>query len=76
MDGRTQDRLRQEYKDLLQRKSALKAFILRDDFEDLPEEDRRDLREQSKHMDAYWHVVARRAQRHLPEFAEEYVIED
>lgn len=70
MDDRTADRLRREYHELLQRKSKLHAFILTDNFEDLPEVDRRDLREQRHHMDAYWRVIARRASRHLPEFAD------
>jgi hypothetical protein len=71
VDEETLARLYREYRDLLGRKSALQAFILTDRFEDLPEIDRRELREQRHHMDAYWRVLARRCGRHLPEFADD-----
>jgi hypothetical protein len=70
MDQATRERLYREYLELLERKSKIAAFILADSFEDLREIDRRDLREQLGHMNAYWRVLARRCSRHLPEFAD------
>jgi hypothetical protein len=64
-------RLQAEYLDVLQRMSGLQAFILTDKFETLPEADRKDLREQRKHMNAYWHVLARRAVRHVPGYQDD-----
>jgi hypothetical protein len=70
MDEETRERLYREYLEVLGRKSKLSAFILTDAFEDLPVMDRKDLREQLHHMNAYWRVLARRAVRHCPDFAD------
>ncbi|MDR5730092.1 MAG: hypothetical protein RB191_21990 [Terriglobia bacterium] len=57
------ERLFLEYGELQRRLEALKAFILTDQFEALPEIERKDLREQLGHMREYNDVLSRRASR-------------
>ena len=57
------ERLLVEYGELQLRLEALRAFILTDQFEALPEIERKDLREQLGHMREYNDVLSRRASR-------------
>ena len=63
MDNDTRSRLFTEYSELSQRVKKLESFITSDKFELLPDVDRTDLREQLKHMRAYWDVLSRRCSR-------------
>lgn len=56
-------RLFTEFSELQQRIEKLKVFILGDKFESLPEIDRKDLKEQLGHMEAYCKVLNRRVSR-------------
>lgn len=56
-------RLFQERTELHQRIQKLEAFIVHEAFDQLPDIDRDDLREQLKHMRGYFAVVDRRAAR-------------
>lgn len=58
-----EERLYDEDRDLVVRLERLKAFILSDKYESLPEVDRRDLKEQLTHMEAYFKVLRRRLSR-------------
>lgn len=57
------ERLLVEYGELQLRLEDLKAFILTDQFEALPDIERKDLREQLGHMRDYNDVLSRRASR-------------
>jgi len=65
MDDATLERVVAEYADLSAKLDRLGRFILTDKFEDLPEVDRRDLREQRGHMLAYEAVLERRLERQV-----------
>ncbi len=58
-----QSRLFQEHSDLLSKIEKLKAFICGDTYETLPDVDRKDLKEQLTHMEAYFSVLSRRTSR-------------
>ncbi len=58
-----QERLQNEEYELSERIEKLKAFIVCSKFENLPEIDRKDLREQLAHMEAYHAVLRRRCSR-------------
>jgi hypothetical protein len=52
-----------EHEDLLRRIKNLKQFIISDEYDLLPDYDRKDLKEQLQHMEAYCAVLSRRASR-------------
>jgi hypothetical protein len=54
-----------EYDQLSSRIEKLTSFIITDAFDDLPEIDRKDLKEQLQHMQGYFNVLSRRCWRHL-----------
>lgn len=56
-------RLHEELGQLTLKTEKLKSFILRSDFESLPEIDRRDLKEQLHHMENYLSVLSKRVSR-------------
>jgi len=56
-------RLYEEHSELNQRTEKLKNFIVSEKFDDLPEVDKVDLKEQFKHMEAYSSVLNRRVSR-------------
>ena len=56
-------RLFEEFDQLGKRTDRLKEFCLTDKFDSLPEIERNDLREQLKHMQAYWKVLSHRVSR-------------
>lgn len=56
-------RLFDEDHDLRSKIDKLKAFIIGDKYDGLPEIDRTDLKEQLKHMEAYAAVLSRRVSR-------------
>lgn len=56
-------RLFDEYEQLRDKIGKLKAFIIGDKYDGLPEIDRTDLKEQLKHMEAYESVLSRRVSR-------------
>lgn len=56
-------RIFEEYSQLSQRIDKLKAFIISDRYDALPEIDRSDLKEQLGHMERYFAVLSRRASR-------------
>jgi len=56
-------RMFDEYEGLKQRIDKLKAFILGDVYDTLSEVDKKDLKEQLKHMEAYFSVLGRRVSR-------------
>lgn len=58
-----QTRLFEEHSDLRRKIEKLKLFICGDTYETLPEVDRKDLKEQLKHMEAYFVVLSRRTSR-------------
>ena len=57
-------RLFYEFSELLKRIEKVKAFIASDKYNALPEFDRKDLKEQLKHMEAYHKVLFKRMHRH------------
>lgn len=57
------DRLFTEHDELSARRHKLEQFILTGEFEELPDNDRSDLREQLQHMQAYEGVLERRVLR-------------
>ncbi len=61
--GDFRSRLFQERTELLQRIDKLKAFIIGDQFDSLPDIDRSDLREQLVCMESYAAVLERRVSR-------------
>lgn len=63
MDKATMDRLFREHDEIAGRRSDLEKFILTPAFDQLPEIDRTDLREQLGHMKAYERVLERRCLR-------------
>ena len=56
-------RMFDEYEVLKQRIDNMKVFILGDKYDVLPEVDKVDLKEQLKHMEAYFSVLGRRVSR-------------
>ena len=56
-------RLMEEYSQLLDRIEKLKTFIVSDAFDSLPDIERKDLKEQLKHMEAYFNVLSHRVSR-------------
>ncbi len=56
-------RLFDEHDQLHRRIEKLKAFIVTEEFDKLPEVDRNDLKEQLRHMEGYIGVVSRRVSR-------------
>jgi hypothetical protein len=64
MDDATRGRLFEEHDQLSARRSKLEAFILTPEFDQLPQYDRSDLRDQLTHMNAYERVLERRVLRH------------
>ncbi len=56
-------RLFDEDHELRSKIDKLKTFIIGDKYDDLPEIDRTDLKEQLKHMEAYASVLSRRVSR-------------
>lgn len=56
-------RIFEEHGQLAQRVEKLKAFIVSDKYDALPEIDRVDLKAQLKHMEGYFKVLSRRASR-------------
>lgn len=62
-DNDYRGRAMQEHGELNQKIKKLKEFILSDKFDGLPEVDRKDLREQLQHMEAYFNVLNRRVSR-------------
>jgi hypothetical protein len=56
-------RLFEEESQLRQRAEKLEVFIISDKYDTLPEIDRKDLKEQLKHMKAYLSVLMRRVSR-------------
>ena len=58
-------RLFAEQEDLTIKTEKLKSFIVGDGFEGLPEVDRKDLKEQYKHMMEYLNILNRRVNRQL-----------
>jgi hypothetical protein len=56
-------RLFEEFNQLSQRIQKLRDFIISDKFDDLAEIDRKDLKEQLKHMQGYYDVLSRRSSR-------------
>ena len=58
-------RLFEEHDQLHQRMEKLKAFIVSDKYDALPEIDRADLKEQLGHMERYFGVLSRRTSRQL-----------
>ena len=63
MNGDWVARLHQEFSELGMRLEKLDAFILSDKFDELPEIERKDLKEQRKHMKGYHDVLTRRISR-------------
>lgn len=63
MDDNWRARLFQEESDLRQKSEKLKKFILSDNYDGLPEIDRKDLKEQLQHMENYHAVLLRRVSR-------------
>lgn len=58
-----QTRLFEEFNDLRRKIEKLKAFIVGDAYDTLPDVDKRDLKEQLKHMEGYCEVLSRRTSR-------------
>ncbi len=56
-------RLFEEFDQLSNRITRLKEFIVSDKYDSLPEIERKDLKEQLQHMQAYWKVLSRRVSR-------------
>jgi hypothetical protein len=56
-------RMFDEYSELRQRIEKLKAFIVSDKYDALPEIDRTDLKEQLHYMESYFGVLSRRVSR-------------
>ena len=56
-------RLKDEYSQLLYRIEKLKIFIVSDALDSLSDIERKDLKEQLKHMEAYFDVLSRRVSR-------------
>jgi hypothetical protein len=56
-------RVFEEFSDLDRKIRKLKEFILSDEYENLPDVDRADLKEQLHHMKAYHQVLLRRTSR-------------
>ncbi len=56
-------RLFDEYSELRSRIEKLKAFIVGEQYDSLPEIDRKDLKSQLAHMEAYCEVLSRRVSR-------------
>ncbi len=56
-------RLFEEHDQLHRRIEKLKTFIVSDQYDQLPEIDRKDLKEQLTHMEAYERVLSRRVGR-------------
>lgn len=56
-------RVFEEHTQLGQRIDRLRAFIISEQFEALPDVERADLREQLKHMQAYFNVLSNRVSR-------------
>jgi len=52
-----------EHGELVKKKEKLKDFIISDKYEDLPDVDKLDLKEQLKHMEGYCSVLLRRVSR-------------
>lgn len=61
--GDFRSRLFEEYRQLSDRIGKLKVFIVSDAYDSLPEIDRKDLKEQLKHMESYYHILACRVSR-------------
>jgi len=57
-------RLEEEFSELADRIEKLESFILSDKFDPLPDEDKKDLREQNEHMLKYLRVLMNRCSRH------------
>lgn len=53
----------EEHSDLQKRIQRLKNFICGDDYDSLPEIDRKDLKEQLRHMEGYVAALGRRVSR-------------
>lgn len=58
-----QQRIFTEHGELRSKIEKLKTFIIGEKYESLPEVDKKDLKEQLKHMEAYFEVLSRRASR-------------
>ena len=56
-------RLFEEHGDLNKKIDKLKAFIISDKYDELPEVDRKDLKEQLKHMEGYFSILTNRVSR-------------
>ena len=56
-------RLMIEHSELMERTDKLRDFIVKEQFDALPEIDRKDLKEQLRHMEAYADVLSRRVSR-------------
>jgi len=56
-------RLFEEHTELHKRIDKLKEFIISDKYDELPEVDKKDLKEQLKHMENYFYVLNNRASR-------------
>ncbi len=63
MQDETRARLFEEHATLERRVDRLKDFIVTQKFDELPEIDRKDLKEQLGYMRAYLQVVSRRVSR-------------
>jgi uncharacterized protein len=63
IDNDFRARLSTEFTELKQKIDKLKRFILSGGDVDLDEQDRKDLHEQLKHMEAYFEVLLRRVGR-------------
>jgi trans-2-enoyl-CoA reductase len=63
MDQETRARLFEEQSDLQHKVEKLKKFILSNEYDELHEYDRKDLKEQLQHMESYHAVLMRRVSR-------------
>lgn len=56
-------RVLEEHSRLAHLIKRLQDFVISDEYDTLPEIDRKDLKEQLKHMEAYYSVLTRRVSR-------------
>jgi hypothetical protein len=63
MDESVRSQLFEEYHQLRKRIDKLKAFLVGSKYDQLPEVDRKDLKEQLQHMEAHFKVLSCRVSR-------------